>query len=1220
MDNPDVGPPNSPPGPSPNDPQEQRASNEDPQTSRERTPVRDLSPGERQRRGKSIERPTVGVTIAEEGPNVDQEEEEPDLSEEETARFVRWQHQQEKRHQALEEEHHRERQIQEEERRRAEAEWATYHEEGNTSAKEGPAQGERPTPTATQPPQRQAMGTQRPPSQPAPPNAPQVPARFAPSSAPSNNYEIPPPQPTMPTGPQPPVAVTYAPFGSYVSGSSGAPLNPNAGPHPGNQQTPAPPLYNANPGFSPTFNPAANPYVQTGAHVPMYGPTPTLPNIAPPAYPPAPNAPGAPSISSSPYYTGSGYTATQAPTPPYYSPQIPNGAQLPTYVYTPTGLPSYNPNGTYNAPPSYNATYGPPIPNYGPPPPPPGGPAPGKAFMAQKIGKPFLGTTEEEGSRARTFIQKIEMARLSTPGLTSAQLLQTVVTNLGGAAEHWFFTEERAYNAATGTSLVNNWDMFKHLFLQRYGKVDPAQSYFELQNMKRGDKEGLLNFAQRLRDRMFEANLTDERTKLAVFMGMLEEPLKSQIATRLPATFEQAVLEADVISRFLHTPAHTTPTASPDLKSQRSKETTEERPRRPHRAVVRAVEDTPAANPKGPAQPPTQVSQGDRDPPARHNARTNGDSYNRDNRNNDRSNWNNQRRDEGRPRLCYGCGKPGHMRRECPHPSDQKGALLIEGECGCNVCHEPDDEEYEEYDPYEDHSDSAPADFESPASVNAVLATCDGMDSQELAEDDTVQDAYLAEVYAAEEVQAGVRRFLPPQRQPYPVRGAVAPPAPHGRHPVPTAAKVPPSAPKKAAIPTPRPAAPALSEPTRDAGGLATSQPFLANRPTVQGHFPLDWVPMAVAVKHGNPQLVRELQTTVRRALQPLERPPDPRQARNNPAPTVHAIETVNLIEAVEFLDIDPDAPRRSIAKVAARMHGVNGERTIAWLDSGANVDMMSAEHFRKSGLQSRLIKGGARFNVADGTDCFGIGRVDAVVGLGRYLNISTRFIVSEGFRYPILLGVGTIQSMKGIIDYSTDLFRFKLPHSGSWRSLPLLEVNQVTGPPTSMIHPPRPITINTIEVEEKEAPVLRTCHGGDNPGHFRGPRNTPPDPAAMAGWEAPLCDCGIHYDFGRPPLPTSDHHWAICFRCGATGWRHNSKRDAQPPATANVITQTPREPPTPRSNLDNPQREYCQDGRSQTLHSKQLRLDRPKSQMTRRCLNSARILTTRTKNQTPPG
>ena len=185
-------------------------------------------------------------------------------------------------------------------------------------------------------------------------------------------------------------------------------------------------------------------------------------------------------------------------------------------------------------------------------------------------------------------------------------------------------------------------------------------------------------------------------------------------------------------------------------------------------------------------------------------------------------------------------------------------------------------------------------------------------------------------------------------------------------------------------------------------------------------------------------------------------------------------------------------------------MHRVNGERTVAWLDSGANVDMMSADHFRRSGLLDRLIKGGARFNVADGTDCFGLGRVDAVVGLGRYLNISTRFIVSEGFRYPILLGVGTIQSMKGIIDYSTDLFRFKLPHSGSWRSLPLLEVNQVTGPPTSMVHPLRLTTVNTVATVEEDAP------GGPNGSDFGTQLEKAPDAGEDESLSIPFGTCQI--------------------------------------------------------------------------------------------------------------
>jgi hypothetical protein len=209
-----------------------------------------------------------------------------------------------------------------------------------------------------------------------------------------------------------------------------------------------------------------------------------------------------------------------------------------------------------------------------------------------------------------------------------------------------------------------------------------------------------------------------------------------------------------------------------------------------------------------------------------------------------------------------------------------------------------------------------------------------------------------------------------------------------------------------------------------------------------------------------------------------LERPPAPGVAR---APSVRAVETVNIVTEVtaETLDVDPDAPRRSIAKVAAKMGGVDGHRTIAWLDSGANVDMMSAGHFRCSGLQGQLIRGGARFNVADGTDCVGLGRVDAVVGFGQYLNVRTRFIVAEGFRYPILLGVGTLRAMAGVIDYSCDMFRFKLPQAESWRSLPLLEVNQVQGPPTELIYQ-APVAqtltapvLNQLEAVSETGPVV---------------------------------------------------------------------------------------------------------------------------------------------------
>jgi hypothetical protein len=42
---------------------------------------------------------------------------------------------------------------------------------------------------------------------------------------------------------------------------------------------------------------------------------------------------------------------------------------------------------------------------------------------------------------------------------------------------------------------------------------------------------------------------------------------------------------------------------------------------------------------------------------------------------------------------------------------------------------------------------------------------------------------------------------------------------------------------------------------------------------------------------------------------------------------------------------------------------------------------------------------------------------------------------------------------MAGVIDYSCNLFRFKLPQTESWRSLPLLKLKQVQGPPTELIY-----------------------------------------------------------------------------------------------------------------------------------------------------------------------
>ena len=241
--------------------------------------------------------------------------------------------------------------------------------------------------------------------------------------------------------------------------------------------------------------------------------------------------------------------------------------------------------------------------------------------------------------------------------------------------------------------------------------------------------------------------------KITIFINALAEPLKSQVKTRMPATLEQAIVDAEFLNYRIKSQDLAAEATSTGAKNLKPKDPVDEKPKRAPRALVRSIEDAPPSEPKvADAEPeePRHVST-ERPPPERSYNRDsrmpeNRYNNNRDNRNGGRPPWNGQRRDEGRPRNCYGCGKPGHLRRDCPHPSDQKGANLIEGECPCRVCHEDEEEDHHyDYDPYDDSSDAAP-DFESPASVNTVSAPCDGADSMELAADETVQDAHLAEV------------------------------------------------------------------------------------------------------------------------------------------------------------------------------------------------------------------------------------------------------------------------------------------------------------------------------------------------------------------------------------------------------------------------------------------------------------------------------------------
>jgi hypothetical protein len=105
------------------------------------------------------------------------------------------------------------------------------------------------------------------------------------------------------------------------------------------------------------------------------------------------------------------------------------------------------------------------MPEYGPTPLPSGSHPPNKVFQASRVGKPFKGTLEEEGRRARDFVSRFEITRLATPGLTDAQLVTTAVVHLQNDAESWFFTEDVKFFQAYGVSLADHWEWFKFLFL-----------------------------------------------------------------------------------------------------------------------------------------------------------------------------------------------------------------------------------------------------------------------------------------------------------------------------------------------------------------------------------------------------------------------------------------------------------------------------------------------------------------------------------------------------------------------------------------------------------------------------------------------------------------------------------------------------------------------------------------------------------------------------------
>jgi hypothetical protein len=121
-------------------------------------------------------------------------------------------------------------------------------------------------------------------------------------------------------------------------------------------------------------------------------------------------------------------------------------------------------------------------------------------------------------------------------------------------------------------------------------------------------------------------------------------------------------------------------------------------------------------------------------------------------------------------------------------------------------------------------------------------------------------------------------------------------------------------------------------------------------------------------------------------------------------------------------------------------VEGIYGVPAYVHLDSGANVGTMDLGVAKKAGLSSQFKNGKPSFSTADGKMATGLGWLDAKLGLGTRLGIKTRFVVAKGLDYQVLLGTNTLRSLHGIINYHSKRFKFQLPASKEWQSLPLID------------------------------------------------------------------------------------------------------------------------------------------------------------------------------------